>query len=433
MKLYSTNNKKHIVSLREAILHSLPPDNGLYMPIEIPSIHENWIQEIDQLSFTELSFIIAKKFFEDSIADQVLYNIVAEAIDFPAPVIRIADQKSILELFHGPTLAFKDFGARFMARIMNHYWGDNNQKLNILVATSGDTGGAVAAGFDGMENIEVTILYPKGKVSSLQKKQLTTWGENITAIEIEGNFDDCQKLVKEAFLDQEINQKLSLSSANSINIARLIPQSFYYFESYKQSKNIADQISYVVPSGNFGNLTAGLFAKKMGLPIHKMIAATNKNDVFTHYIQTGIYEPKMAVHTLSNAMDIGKPSNFARIMDMYGSTWNHVKKDIISYSFDDPNTLEKIKTIHKNNGYVLDPHSAVGVLAAEQHKKSIGKSEELIILSTAHPIKFAQEVAPHIDFSIPYPIRVQTLEGKKENWVEMSGSYTEFKDFLLSK
>lgn len=429
MKFYSTNHKSPQVSIKEAILQSLPPDNGLYMPDHIPLLGKDFIKNLDKHSFQEIAFTISKNYFKNSIDDTALQNLIDDALNFPAPVIRLKKDIYILELFHGPTLAFKDFGARFMARVMNHYWKEENQKLNILVATSGDTGGAVAAGFSGLENIDVTILYPKGKVSELQESQLTTWGGNIKSLEIEGDFDDCQKIVKTAFLDADIAKKLRLSSANSINIARLIPQSFYYFEAFKQTTR-EKEISFVVPSGNFGNLTAGLLAKKMGLPISRMIAATNANDIFTKYIQSGKYEPKPAVPTLSNAMDIGSPSNFARILDIHSSTWNKVSKNISSYSFDDQNTISQIKRTHKENGYVLDPHTAVGVLAAHEYRQN--HDENLIVLSTAHPVKFSKEMEPHLPFTIPYPAYIESEMKKKGNKITLSNKFEDIKDFLLS-
>ncbi|MBY5958141.1 threonine synthase [Membranicola marinus] len=432
MKLYSTNNPNHIVSLREAVLHSLPPDNGLYVPQQYPALDPAIIENITDYSFRELANIIATQYLREEVPEEIIQEIVYDAINFPAPVINIDDKISILELFHGPTLAFKDFGARFMARLMNHFWSTENKKLNILVATSGDTGGAVAAGFYGLDSIEVTILYPKGKVSRLQESQLTTWGSNIHALEIEGDFDDCQKLVKQAFLDLDLNKHLHLSSANSINIARLIPQSFYYFEAYKQLKKDTP-VAFCIPSGNFGNLTAGLIAQRMGLPISHMIAATNINDVFPNYLKTGEYKPTAAIPTLSNAMDIGHPSNFSRIQHMYGSTWNDIKKDISGYSYTDQQTINQILNKHKNNGYVLDPHTAIGVLAAEQYLNSTNTGHQVVVLSTAHPIKFQSEIQAEIDFKIPYPASVHRFLDLESHKTPMSATFQDFKNFLLSK
>ncbi len=431
MKLYSTNSPDIQVSIREAVLQSLPQDNGLYMPQFIPQLEEDWLTHLDHYSFQDIAYHIAMLYFEDDIEASILRNIIDDAINFPAPVITVDNQLSILELFHGPTLAFKDFGARFMARVMNYFWDDTDGKLQILVATSGDTGGAVAAGFYGLENIQVTILYPKGKVSALQEAQLTTWGKNIRAIEVEADFDACQKLVKEAFLDKELNESLNLSSANSINIARLIPQSFYYFEAAKQMPKEKDLV-FSVPSGNFGNLTAGLLAKRMGLPISRIIAATNINDVVPEYLNTGLFSPRRSQTTLSNAMDIGNPSNFDRIMNLYGSTWNDVKKDIIGFSFSDQETIEEILYTQQNLGYVLDPHTAVGLLAAKAYKKHGHPNQEIIVLSTAHPIKFESELEDHIPFKIPFPARIHQFTTPTSHKVTMDPQFDSFKKYLLT-
>ena len=430
MKLYSTNNPQNQVSIRQAVLQSLPADKGLYMPESIPQLSSQFLNNLSQLTLQEIAYEIAKKFLGDEIEHHQLRNLVEEAINFPAPVITIDEKIAILELFHGPTLAFKDFGARFMARLMNHFWADQNGKLQILVATSGDTGGAVASGFYGLEHIDVTILYPKGKVSKLQEAQLTTWGGNIRAIEIEDDFDACQALVKHAFLDEDLNRKLNLSSANSINIARLIPQTFYYFEAVSQLRRNAN-VTFCVPSGNFGNLTAGLFAKKMGLPIHQTIAATNINAVVPEYLDTGIFNPGKAKPTLSNAMDIGNPSNFARILNLYGSTWNHIKNDIVGYSFTDDQTVDEIIETHATCGYVLDPHTAVGVLAARKHLDHNPHGSDIVVLSTAHPIKFQSELEGKIPFKIPYPSFIHQYTDKTSNKITMDGSFDTFKEFLL--
>ncbi|HLU95141.1 MAG TPA: threonine synthase [Membranihabitans sp.] len=428
MKLYSTNNNKNLVSMRQAVLQSLPADNGLYMPEYIPRLPEEFIENLENYTFQEIAFKIAQAFLQDDVPADILRAIVDDSINFPADVVTIDHNLSILELFHGPTLAFKDFGARFMARLMNYFWSEEEGKLKILVATSGDTGGAVAAGFHGLDNIEVVILYPKGKVSRLQESQLTTWNDNIYAIEIEDDFDACQKMVKQAFLDKKLNQHLNLSSANSINIARLIPQTFYYFEAFRQFKK-GTKLSFCVPSGNFGNLTAGIIAQKMGLPIHHMIAATNINDVVPQYLESGIFNPGRAKPTLSNAMDIGHPSNFSRIMDLYGSTWNNVKKDISGFSFTDEETIQVIKYTHHHHAYVLDPHTAVGVLAAKAYQS---EDEHLVVLSTAHPIKFQTELADKIDFSIPYPANIHRFLDKPGRKKRIRSNFDEFKNLLLA-
>ncbi len=414
--------------MRQAVLQSLPADNGLYMPEYIPRLPEEFIENLENYTFQEIAFKIAQAFLQDDVPADILRAIVDDSINFPADVVTIDHNLSILELFHGPTLAFKDFGARFMARLMNYFWSEEEGKLKILVATSGDTGGAVAAGFHGLDNIEVVILYPKGKVSRLQESQLTTWDNNIYAVEIEDDFDACQKMVKQAFLDEELNQHLNLSSANSINIARLIPQTFYYFEAFRQFKK-GTKLSFCVPSGNFGNLTAGIIAQKMGLPIHHMIAATNINDVVPQYLASGIFNPGRAKPTLSNAMDIGHPSNFSRIMDLYGSTWNNVKKDISGFSFTDEETIQVIKYTHHHHAYVLDPHTAVGVLAAKAYQS---EDEHLVVLSTAHPIKFQTELADKIDFSIPYPANIHRFLDKPGRKKRIRSNFDEFKNLLLA-
>lgn len=414
--------------MRQAVLQSLPADNGLYMPEYIPRLPEEFIENLENYTFQEIAFKIAQAFLQDDVPADILRAIVDDSINFPADVVTIDHNLSILELFHGPTLAFKDFGARFMARLMNYFWSEEEGKLKILVATSGDTGGAVAAGFHGLDNIEVVILYPKGKVSRLQESQLTTWNDNIYAIEIEDDFDACQKMVKQAFLDEKLNQHLNLSSANSINIARLIPQTFYYFEAFRQFKK-GTKLSFCVPSGNFGNLTAGIIAQKMGLPIHHMIAATNINDVVPQYLESGIFNPGRAKPTLSNAMDIGHPSNFSRIMDLYGSTWNNVKKDISGFSFTDEETIQVIKYTHHHHAYVLDPHTAVGVLAAKAYQS---EDEHLVVLSTAHPIKFQTELADKIDFSIPYPANIHRFLDKPGRKKRIRSNFDEFKNLLLA-
>ena len=363
MRLYSTKNPTSFVSLKEAVFKGLPEDNGLFMPEFIPQLSNDFIKNLKNHSFQSIAFEVAKTLIGDTIPEKDLKNIVESAIDFPAPVVKLEDDTYILELFHGPSLAFKDFGARFMAQLMSYFNQGDNKELVILVATSGDTGGAVAAGFYKALGIKVVILYPSGKVSMLQEKQLTTLGENITALEVEGTFDDCQALVKKAFLDSELTHKIRLSSANSINIARLIPQSFYYFEAYKQLDTKGKPVIFSIPSGNFGNLTAGLFAKKMGLPIHQFLAATNANDVVPQYLASGSYKPIPSVRTLSNAMDVGNPSNFARMLNLYSSTWNNMIEDIKGYSYNDEQTKAAVKEVFSKYNYIIDPHGAVGYLA----------------------------------------------------------------------
>ncbi|GAB4498214.1 MAG: threonine synthase [Saprospiraceae bacterium] len=430
MQLYSTNNPNLRVSFKEAVMKGLPDDGGLYMPVEIPKLLEGFIQNLKEYSFQEISFAVAKNLIGDSVPEADLREIIEKAIDFPAPVVRLDEQTFILELFHGSSLAFKDFGARFMAQTMSWLNRGEDKELTILVATSGDTGGAVAAGFLQTPGIRVVILFPSGKVSPLQEKQLTTLGHNITALEVSGTFDDCQALVKKAFLDNEITKKLRLSSANSINIARLIPQSFYYFEAYQQVMPQTHPVVFSVPSGNFGNLTAGLLAKKMGLPVHKFIAATNANDVVPKYLETGVYSPRPSQRTLSNAMDVGAPSNFARMMDLYCSTWNMMCDDITGFAFSDEETRAAMREVDGKYNYVLDPHGAVGYLALKEFQKK--NSCVGIILETAHPAKFVEDVAQILGRNISVPERLAALEHKPKNAISMAADYAFFKDWLLN-
>lgn len=438
MKLYSTKNKQKLVSLQEAVLKGLPEDNGLYMPVEIPPIPSDFINNLPDFTFQEIAFTVARSLFAGAIPEKDLRVIIKNSITFPAPVVRLDDDTNILELFHGPSLAFKDFGARFMAQLMSYFNRDESRELIILVATSGDTGGAVAAGFHNTPGIRVVILYPSGKVSFLQEKQLTTLGGNITALEVEGTFDDCQALVKKAFLDPELNQKLRLSSANSINIARLIPQSFYYFEAYKQLQRNHKEVVFCVPSGNFGNLTAGLMAQKMGLPIDHFIAATNVNDVVPAYLHSGKYQPKPSIRTISNAMDVGNPSNFARMVDLYGdentikgSTWNNMRSAISGFEFTDAETKEAIQQVYRQHQYILDPHGAVGYLALKsyhkQHPNTLG-----VVLETAHPAKFKDDVDEILGFATPIPERLAVLAEEKKEAILTPNEFDSFKNWLSS-
>jgi threonine synthase len=430
MQLYSTNNPSLRVGLKEAIFKGLPSDNGLFMPEEITPLNADFIAELPTKTFQEIAYTVADNLIGADIPATDLRGIIEKAINFPAPVVPIDTNTGSLELFHGPSLAFKDFGGRFMAETMSYLNRGEEKELTILVATSGDTGGAVAAGFYKTKGIRVVILYPSGKVSPLQEKQLTTLGENITALEVDGTFDDCQALVKKAFLDSEVNAVQRLSSANSINIARLIPQSFYYFEAYKQVVAAYKNIVFCVPSGNFGNLTAGLLAKRMGLPIHHFIAATNANDVVPAYLKSGNYQPRPSVRTLSNAMDVGNPSNFARMLDLYGSTWNTMKGDISGYAFGDAETEKAIQTVWETQGYLLDPHGAVGYLAwkmyAETNPNTYG-----IVLETAHPAKFLEDMERVLGQSIEVPERLAALADMPKVAIAMGKDYEGFKDWLM--
>ncbi|PHI20573.1 threonine synthase [Lewinellaceae bacterium SD302] len=444
MQFFSTNNPELRVDLEEAIFRGLPADNGLYMPERIDPLPESFFQELPDLSFSEIGFRVSRQLLKGAIADDALRSIVEEAINFPAPLIKLDEQKSILELFHGPSLAFKDFGARFMSRLMAHFNKEKDKQLVILVATSGDTGGAVAAGFYQTPGIEVVILYPKGKVSLLQEKQLTTLGHNIKALEVDGTFDDCQHLVKQAFLDEDLRDQIRLSSANSINIARLIPQSFYYFEAYKQllGQGIITPPVFCIPSGNFGNLTAGLLAHRLGLPVTQFIAATNSNDVVPQYLQSGNYNPRPSVATLSNAMDVGKPSNFARMANLYGqingrdplekATWESMRQLITGYAFTDLETEAAVQLVKDRFDYTIDPHGAVGYLALDRYQKETNSSHG-IILETAHPSKFKPDVERILRHEIEVPERLAELENREKVAVEMSIIYSPVRKWLLEQ
>lgn len=434
MKLYSTKHQSEDVTFEKAIFKGLPNDNGLYMPYVIPTLPSSFFENIDKLTLPQIAFEVSKSLLSDEIPEADLKAIVEEAINFDAPVYELNDNIGVLELFHGPSLAFKDFGARFMSRVMGYFLRKSSQKLNILVATSGDTGGAVAMGFLKTPNINVTILYPSGAVSEYQEMQLTSLGNNIRAFEVKGTFDDCQALVKQAFLDQELSEKLNLSSANSINISRLIPQMFYYFNAYAQIKRrgIHKKLAFCVPSGNFGNIGAGLIAKRMGLPIDMFIAATNRNDIFPKYIATGKFEPKPSVKTLSNAMDVGNPSNFQRIMDLYQNNLEELKKHVASCAFDDVVTEKTIVEVYEKFGYMMCPHTAVAYLGLTQFLEE-HKAEDYygMLLSTAHPAKFVNELKPEIAKNVEIPKALSDLlSGKKEAEL-INPDYETFKSALL--
>lgn len=432
MKYYSTKNRNIFVSFHDAVMNGLADDGGLYMPDEFPDLAEV-VNNIEKYEFSEIGYEIVKNFVEHEITSDKLHAIVNEAINFPAEVIMFNDTFSVLELFHGPTLAFKDFGARFMAGVMEHFTTADNDELNILVATSGDTGSAVANGFYNREGINVFILYPSGKVSEIQEKQLTTLGGNVTALEIEGTFDDCQRLVKTAFVDSEIKIKKKLSSANSINIARLLPQSFYYFEAFKKVKQYADRIIFSVPSGNLGNLTAGLFAKRMGLPVYKFVAATNLNDVFTQFLHSGDFNPRPSIKTYSNAMDVGNPSNLARIRELYDDDLSIMNDVIFSSSFSDKQTLEGISEVYEKYNYIIDPHGSVGYLSLKEYFRKVNKNDlHGLVLETAHPSKFKDIVEEQLGIKIELPERLKQSLNKEKKSVKISSEYSEFKDYFLS-
>jgi len=427
MRLFSTNSPDTYVDFAEAVLRSLPSDNGLYMPEHIPVLDETFWSEWKTLSFQEMAHRVVAAFLQGAIPEDVLRGIVTEAINFPAPLVRLDDSHQILELFHGPTLAFKDFGARFMARVMAWLTRDDDTPLTVLVATSGDTGGAVASAFLNVPGTRVIILYPSGKVSGLQEKQLTALGGNITALEIDGSFDDCQRMVKAAFLDPEVSRSCNLTSANSINIARLIPQMLYYFEA---ARRLETPPVFVIPSGNFGNLTALLFATRMGLPVAHIVAATNANDVVPEYLETATYTPRPSVSTLSNAMDVGAPSNFARMQELFGNDWQAMCANITGYSADDPHTRAAIREVYQQYGYVIDPHGAVGYLAANAwltaHPEDI-----TVILETAHPAKFPDTIAEELGAdTLEIPPRLACLADKPKASIPMPAEPQALRNWL---
>lgn len=433
MKFYSTNKKSNPVSFKEAVIKGIANDGGLFMPQAINKLPDKFFKEIENLSFHEIAFQAAKNIIEDELNESELNSIIEKAINFPAPLIDLDEDNKILELFHGPTLAFKDFGARFMAETLSLFVKNNDKEINILAATSGDTGSAVANGFYKTEGIRVILLYPSGKVSEIQEKQLTTLGKNITVFEVDGTFDDCQKMVKEAFTDRELNNKLILSSANSINIARLIPQSFYYFFAYKQLKQKSKLLFISVPSGNFGNLTGGLFAKKMGLPVDKFIAAVNSNNVFPVYLDSGKFIPKPSVETISNAMDVGSPSNFHRITDLFDNDLELIKNVIFSSSFSDDLTKSEIKKVYEKYNYVIDPHGAVGFLALEEFIRKFNFNDyNGIVLETAHPAKFIDIMENIVNKKIVIPERLKTCLSKEKRTLKISNKFQDFKNLLMN-
>ncbi len=433
MILYSTNNKDLRVPFKEGVFNSLPADKGLYMPVNIPVLDPEFIADLHKYTLPEIAFRVSKAILNNAIPESDLKAIIVDAINFDAPVIEIAKGINVLELFHGPSLAFKDFGARFMSRVMSYFLKEGEKQLDVLVATSGDTGGAVALGFLGVPNVRVTILFPKGKVSPIQELQLTTNGRNIRAIEIDGTFDDCQALVKQAFNDPELKEKFRLTSANSINISRLIPQTFYYFNAYAQIQRMGyKEVVFSVPSGNFGNIGAGLLAWKMGLPVKAFLAATNVNDTVPVFLQTGVYKAKPSVQTWSNAMDVGDPSNWVRIMDMFGGDRSLLKNLLSAYSFSDEETLEAIKFVHREHGYIMCPHTAIAWLALKSWMNE-HPSDDLagVFLSTAHPCKFPDIFPAEIAAQIDIPEQVKELEGKKQLSSRLGNDFEGFKAYLL--
>lgn len=433
MMYYSTNRKAPLATLEEAVVKGLAGDRGLYMPEKIKRLPQEFYDNIADMSFHEIAIKVADAFFGEDIEHTALENIVCDTLAFDCPVVKVTDSIYSLELFHGPTLAFKDVGARFMARLLQYFIKkENKNEVNVLVATSGDTGSAVANGFLGVEGIHVYVLYPKGKVSKIQESQFTTLGSNITAIEVDGVFDDCQRLVKSAFMDEELNRHMNLTSANSINVARFLPQSFYYFNAYARMKELgqADNLVICVPSGNFGNITAALFGHEMGLPVRRFIAANNANDIFFKYLHTREYKPMPSIQTIANAMDVGDPSNFARIYDLYNGSYEKIKSMISGATYNDSQIREIMKQCYDKNGYVLDPHGACGYQAL---KDLLKEGETGVFCETAHPAKFKETVENAINAKIEIPSRLaEFMKGTKKS-VNMTSCFSDFKAFLMEK
>lgn len=433
MKYYSTNKKAPMATLHEAVVKGLASDRGLYMPENIKKLPKEFFDNIDKMSFQEIAYTVADAFFGEDVEADALKKIVYDTLSFDCPVEKIEDNIYSLELFHGPTLAFKDVGARFMARLLQYFiHQEGKEDVNVLVATSGDTGSAVANGFLGVEGIHVYVLYPKGKVSKIQESQFTTLGQNITAVEVDGVFDDCQALVKSAFMDEGLNKHMKLTSANSINVARFLPQAFYYFNAYARmkAKGLADNLVICVPSGNFGNITAGLFGHEMGLPVKRFIAANNANDIFYKYLQSGKYEPKASIQTLANAMDVGDPSNFARVYDLYKGDHDKIISYISGATYNDDQIRETMAACHKETGYILDPHGTCGYRAL---KEGLKPGETGVFCETAHPAKFKDTVEPIIGAEVKIPARLaEFMKGTKKS-ITMTKDFASFKAYLMKE
>ncbi|VXB02514.1 threonine synthase [Maribacter litoralis] len=430
MKFYSLNNTAPQVSFDTAVVNGIAPDKGLYFPEKISPLPSSFFEEIENLSNEEIAFTAIHQFVTEVVPDDILKDILKEVLDFDFPVVDITENIGTLELFHGPTMAFKDVGARFMAQCLGYFSRATKNEVTVLVATSGDTGGAVANGFLGVEGVNVVILYPSGKVSDIQEKQLTTLGKNITALEVDGMFDDCQAMVKNAFLDKELLDNMKLTSANSINVARWLPQLFYFLFAYKQAKSKGKEIVFSVPSGNFGNICAGLMAQRLGMPVKHFVASTNVNDTVPQFMQTKEYNPKPSTATISNAMDVGDPSNFIRIRHLFQDNFDALKENLSSYPFTDDETKKALKEIHNINGYIADPHGAVGYLGLkkyqEQHPDTYG-----IFLETAHPVKFLDIVEETLDEKLEIPAQIEKVMGKTKSSIKIS-TYDDLKKYLLN-
>ncbi len=430
MKFYSLHHKSPAVSFREAVIRGIAPDRGLYFPERIDQLPNGVFENIRNYSNPELAYSAISQFTEEDIPANKLSQIVEEVLQFDFPLVPLTERIASLELFHGPTMAFKDVGARFMARCLGYFSSSRDKEITVLVATSGDTGGAVAHGFLGVEGVNVVILYPAAKVSKIQEKQLTTLGQNITALEVSGSFDDCQNMVKTAFLDEDITDQVQLTSANSINVARWLPQQFYYFIAYKNLKEVSEKLVFSVPSGNFGNLCAGMIAQQLGLPIDHFIASTNINDTIPRYMRSGKYEAQKSIPTISNAMDVGDPSNFIRILQIYGNDYDNLKKALSSYSYTDLETREVMKAVYDQSGYICDPHGAVGYLGLQKFLKE-NPDYYGVFLETAHPVKFLDVVEDTLGLNLPLPPQIEAIIHKEKQSVDIR-TYEDLKSFLLS-
>ncbi|MDC0634773.1 threonine synthase [Flavobacteriaceae bacterium] len=430
MNYFSLNNNAPIATFETAVRKGLAPDKGLYFPEHIEPLEESFLDSIENYSDAEIAFQSIKQFICPEIPEYDLKQIISETLSFDFPVLEIEEGISTLELFHGPTMAFKDVGARFMARCLGYFNKDNNEEVTVLVATSGDTGGAVASGFLGVKGVRVVILYPSGKVSHVQEKQLTTLGQNITALEVDGTFDDCQDIVKRAFLDDDLTEKMALTSANSINIARWMPQMFYFLFAYKQLKSKNKPIVFSVPSGNFGNICAGMLAQKLGFPFAHFIASNNANNVVERYFKTNTYSPLPSIQTISNAMDVGNPSNFVRIQKLHDNNFEALKNNLTAYSFSDEQTKEALSAIYKGSGYIADPHGAVGYLGCKSYREK-NPAAQTIFLETAHPTKFLDVVEAVISEKIALPPQIQAVIEKEKSAIYVE-DYSQFKTFLLN-
>jgi threonine synthase len=432
MKYFSLNKQAAVSDFREATIRGQAPDKGLYFPEQIPQLDRNLLAHINDYSKEEIAFRVMLPYVGNTIDEENVYRIVSETIDFPFPLVKVSEHSYSLELFHGPTLAFKDVGARFMSRCLGYFSRGQDRKITVLVATSGDTGGAVANGFLGVEGVEVVILYPSGKVSPVQELQLTTCGQNIRALEVAGSFDDCQAMVKDAFMDVDLQRKLQLTSANSINVARWLPQQLYYFFAYQQWKQKDQPPVITVPSGNFGNICAGLVAHISGLPVKHFIAACNSNDAVPDYLRSGQYSAKTAVPTISNAMDVGSPSNFVRILELFGHNYQSIVDKISGYTISDEQTRQTIADVYQTSNYVLDPHGAVAYHALQQYLNE-HQADKGIFLETAHPVKFPETVEAMIGKSIPVPPGAQELFSKEKSSVKMDSNFSALKEWLMNR